>query len=369
VSNKGYWVDLQSVALDDVEGNTLWLQAFPVGTYKHPLYGKLEMDSAKAQRMAADVKGKVRGQDLDIDYDHKAQDGKAAGWVKDAEGRDDGLWVQVEFTDDAFASIKKKEYRYFSPEFADKWTHPKTGTVHKDVLFGGALTNRPFLKDILPINMSEVSGQEGVAQVDELLKVLREKLGLGEDASEDEVLKGLNEIEIGPEDKETDPDPEDEDPDPENEEVELSEEIAQHPAVKALTEKVGLLEASNRLAEVNAQITLWNAKDDGFAIPPAVVEPLRSLMTLSDNKTTKLIRQVFDALTEKGMVKLTEAGGTTRTPRTVSTGGSATQSFNDQIKTLMAANEGMSFKEAALEVSREDPELFDGHREEVMEGV
>jgi hypothetical protein len=337
------------------------------------------MDQAKAERMATDVKNKVRGTDLDVDYDHKAQDGKAAGWVKDADGRPDGLWIQVEFTDDAFASIQKKEYRYFSPEFADKWTHPKTGAVHKDVLFGGALTNRPFLKDILPINMSEVSGQEGVQQVEELLKQLRETLGLAEDASEDEISAALAELEVQP--PEPDPDPDDDDPDPEEDDDELTEEqlaelIKEHPEIKnlvssnkKLTERVGLTEATLRLAEVNVQISLWENKDDGFAIPPAVVEPLRDVLVGADHKTSQLIRKLFDQLSEVGMVKLTESGGSRRIPKQVSKGGSATEAFNGKVKALMESTDGMTFREAALEVSREDPDLYDGHLEEVMEGV
>ena len=151
----GYWVDLSTHQFDESNG-LHWIQAMPLGEYEHPLHGKIEITPERIQRFAANVKAQVRGTDLDIDYDHKAKTDEAAGWVKDAEARPDGLWLAVEWTKDALTKIKNKAYRYFSPEFVDSWTHPKTKQKYNDVLFGGGLTNRPFLKDILPINMSDV---------------------------------------------------------------------------------------------------------------------------------------------------------------------------------------------------------------------
>jgi hypothetical protein len=68
------------------------------------------------------------------------------------------LWAWAEFTPAALAMIKSKEYRYFSPEIhwdeADE--HGKTiGTR----LAAGAITNRPFLKDLPPIELSDADYQ------------------------------------------------------------------------------------------------------------------------------------------------------------------------------------------------------------------
>lgn len=153
----GYWIDLTGIKFDDASGST-WLQAFPLGNYEHPVFGQINITPERVQRFAANVQMKVRGQDLDIDYDHKADTRVAAGWVSDAQARPDGLWIKVDWTPTARQKLEDKEYRYFSPEFVDEWVHPKTGVLFKDVLFGGALTNRPFLKDILPINLSEMLG-------------------------------------------------------------------------------------------------------------------------------------------------------------------------------------------------------------------
>lgn len=144
-------VDLQEY--DDIPD---WIHAAPIGTYQHPVYGEIKLDNDKVIRMARNINTGVRGQDLDIDYEHKKRDGKAAGWVKKAQARENGLWLQVDWTDPAKQAIQNKEYRYFSPELADAWQHPQSGETYKDVVLGGALTNRPFLKGILPINLSEV---------------------------------------------------------------------------------------------------------------------------------------------------------------------------------------------------------------------
>ena len=150
-----YFIDLHGVELD--ESNLTWLHAMPLGTKLHPEYGKLQFTSDRLERYAANVKNRVRKIDLDIDYSHKgdpAKGHKAAGWVKDAEVRGDGLWIGVQFTDAAKAEVAAGEWRYLSPEFKDEWADAD-GVTHKDVLFGAALTNRPFLKDLLPIAASE----------------------------------------------------------------------------------------------------------------------------------------------------------------------------------------------------------------------
>jgi len=155
----GLWVDVSGIKFDESEGT--WIQALPLGTYEHPEYGTIEITPEKVAQFAQNVANKVRGQDLDIDYDHKQRDGVAAGWVTAADARADGLYLNVKWTDKALKHLQDKEYRYFSPEFTDEWTHPATQAVHKNVLFGGALTNRPFLKGILPINLSELMMADG----------------------------------------------------------------------------------------------------------------------------------------------------------------------------------------------------------------
>jgi hypothetical protein len=160
-----------------------------VGEYLHPMHGKISFTPDRLKRFADSVKNKTRGIALDIDYDHKADPTKgneAAGWVEDAKVDGDTLYLLVDWTKSAVEKIKEKAYRYFSPEFQDEWTDA-TGMVHRDVLFGGGITNRPFLKDLLPVNLNELTFEQKKGTGMDLAK-LRKLYGLPEDGSQDDKI-------------------------------------------------------------------------------------------------------------------------------------------------------------------------------------
>jgi phage I-like protein len=189
----GYLVDLRGLGFDEIGGDlTSWVQAAPIGSWNHPEYGKIEFTPDRIQRFASNVNGNVRGQELDIDYDHKERSGEAAGWVQKAEARPNGLWLQVKWTQAAAEKIRSGAYRYFSPEFVDEWEHPQGGKYH-DVLFGGGLTNRPFLKGILPVNLSEMFTKQGGEMTQPTdpaatIAAIAEAFGLPKDATHEQVL-------------------------------------------------------------------------------------------------------------------------------------------------------------------------------------
>jgi hypothetical protein len=185
----GYLVDLRGVELDDETGSC-WVHAMPIGKHRHPSYGELDFTPERIKRFADNFVNRVRGIDIAIDYDHRAHGGDAAGWVRQAEARTDGLWLFVEWTRTAYQKIKEKAYRYFSPEFLDEWEHPESRIKFKDVLFGGGITNRPFLKNLVPINMSEFIDASGGKRMDEkeVLQALAKLFGLPEDTDPGVVL-------------------------------------------------------------------------------------------------------------------------------------------------------------------------------------
>jgi len=101
-----------------------------------------------------------------IDYEHLSREtgppewGKAAGWVKRIDQSvpfGDGrkiLWGWAEFTPACLAFLQGKEYRFFSPEI--KWNaRDELGLMIGTRLAGGAITNRPFLKALPPIELSK----------------------------------------------------------------------------------------------------------------------------------------------------------------------------------------------------------------------
>lgn len=99
---------------------------------------------------------------IPVDYDHSfgtRGDSRAAGWVDSStvEVRNgDELWAQVDWTPEAAQSIRSGAYRFFSPEV--RFKERKDGVLRKAAEFvAGALTNRPFFKDMAAVRLSESS--------------------------------------------------------------------------------------------------------------------------------------------------------------------------------------------------------------------
>jgi hypothetical protein len=376
----GWWVDLAKVTLSDTSGGaTAWVHALPFGSYQHPLYGKMDFDASKLGALASSVKTRVRGIDPDIDYDHKADPVKgnlAAGWVKDAKVDNAGLHLQVDFTPAAAKSIKDKEYRYFSAEFVDEWTDA-TGTAHKDVLFGGGLTNRPFMKNLLPVNLSELLS-EGLppkdnppteAEVD--LKKLAELLGLPATSTEEQVLAKLGEMasgvvkltednkKLGEEIEKLKKDPND-GLDPELMRlVEASPAFAKVLAdMKEKDQKLTEMQTAMRLTEVNSQIAdLQRGKT--FALAPVVKEDVRNILLKSDSAAGKQLFEFLEKIMNGiGLVDLSERGHAGRRLDEVD----VTRRFNDMIKQYMETNK-VDYGQAVEVIARENPQMFNDYRE------
>jgi Mu-like prophage I protein len=386
----GYVTDVGDIKFDDATLSS-WIQLMPIGSYNHVLHGKIDITPQKVQKFVENFRKNVRGITLDVDYDHKAHDGKAAGWIQDIQDRGfDGLWGLVKWTQPAYQSLKAGEYKYFSPEFQDEWEHPQTGQTFEDVLFGGAITNRPFLKDIQPINLHEViRASEGGPVVDP--KKLRQMLGLKEDATEEEVEKALAKVaqatnEPDPATPPTPPAPTPPAPPPGEpapgsgdqgtpapatpKEPVLASETA---AVKQLTEQMAAMQkqldeqaAARRLSEVKlgfAQMT----EGKKFALAPAVVNKAQQLtVQLSEDKGNTfmgLLKEILDG----GLVELGERGG-----RPVPTAGNADpRKMLDELvtKKLTESQGKLQYVDALELVYAENPSLYESYRQGQLGGV
>lgn len=384
----GYWTDLSSVTFADVppaEGEVegKWIQAMPLGDYVHPTYGEIQVTSDKVQQFAQGVKDKIRGQDLDIDYDHKEYGGEAAGWVADAEARPDGLWLLVNWTKKAAGLLKDKAYRYFSPEFTDEWTHPKTQQKYANVLFGGAITNRPFLKDILPINMSELlegAGPKAPPKVEHPKKeggemdgkLLRLAMGLAEDATDEVVLAEIVKRNAAKVDPPTGP----KTPEvlkfdinkPETVAAALQQlaDVKGNPAIKALRDiieaqqsQLTSLDLERREARVAKMLDDLD-RGKQFAVPPAVKDNLREMLLNSPDGLGQQVYEAYQKTFEVGVIDLTEKGWQRRGGES-----SPVQNFLTEVDNVMTKSGGkMTYAEATMAVSRNNPELARQYREE-----
>jgi len=120
----------------------------PLGTVelvdrREPLY----VDVASLNSVAEAFR--LRGVDVVIDYEHQSLQGgraPAAGWIKEMEVRQDGLWGRVEWTEQAQEYLRRREYRYFSPVLR---LDPETR--RPQALMQVALTNVPAIKGLAPL--------------------------------------------------------------------------------------------------------------------------------------------------------------------------------------------------------------------------
>lgn len=382
---KAYFVDLAGYTLD--EGDTAWIQALPLGKWHHPRFGEINITDAKCAEFEQNVKSNVRGQDLDIDYDHKEYGGGAAGWVKDAQHRPgSGLWLLVQWTRQAADQIKNKVYRYFSPEYMDEWLDPRTKTKIKNVLCGGALTNRPFLKGILPINLSEVLSGTSTTGGKMDWKEMASLLGLPDNTPEDKVKEAFKQrlAPLGstdgngnkpPEPKPTTTEattPATPEPKPKEEnkpstvaasEGKLTPEVLKlaesDPVVRMLADKVTALEAANRLSEVDRKLADLDTEE--YAVAPAVATKLRDLMielpTALSDKTFETVKELVAQ--GIGAVPLNEFGRVEPNNER-----SATKQFSDAVDAKMKSDTNMTYGQATELVANENPRLFNAYRDE-----
>ncbi len=367
MSKMSYLVDLSTLKFDELTENvSSWIMAMPIGKYNHPVYGKIDITSDRVQRFAANVNNGVRGIDLDIDYDHKEYGGEAAGWVRQAEPRNDGLWILVEWTTKAYEAIKSKAYRYFSPEFDDTWTHPSSGEKFKDVLFGGGITNRPFLKGIQPLNLSEDYYKTGEIKLKEnnsmdpdQIKELAAKLGLDESATS-EMLFGALMLKLSTPEVVEPVEPND-DGEEATEQTSVTAQLSEHPLIKKLTEQLEKQSTALKEREIGDTIKSLNesAIKGGHLIAPAHETAIRKLLSESSNDeySTVLVKLLSDIFGEVGPA----AGEIAKTKKLAEDAQTDTKKFNDTVTKLMNERK-IGYAEAAVIAAAEDESAFEAYR-------
>jgi hypothetical protein len=378
------YVDLTKLLSEDQDSG--WIDLARVGTYQHPIWGEIRFTNAKLMEFADNFSKNVRGIELDIDYDHKkdpSKGGEAAGWLKQVQFDGTVLKGFVEWTKTAAQKIREGAYKYFSPEFRDEWVDNQ-GTQHMNVLFGGGITNRPYLKDLLPINLSELSFNDSDKTNDKENEVdpkaLRKSIGLAEDATDEEVatrlglIKQLSEAFPSGAPK-TDP-PEDKKPTPPTPPApthRLSEEIRElaenNPTVAGLVSLVEGLTTANAhnakmLIEQEVTMKLSEFDNSKLVLSPVAKNMTREIM-LDESMTTTLSSKIWELMklmrsSTSFVVEMGERAGGRALYNP--TGDTAEKQFQALTTKIMTENTGMSFADATEEASRQNPSLYDAYR-------
>ena len=148
--------------------------------------GEFNVDGESFSAMKAQIA--QRGVDLVVDYEHQTLTGEqapAAGWVKELFLDDGQIKARVEWTDKAKAYLENREYRYLSPVITVRKADNKPMGLHSI-----ALTNTPAIEHMEAI-VNSLNFEGGQNTMNEFMKKLAALLGLGEDATEEQVAEAL----------------------------------------------------------------------------------------------------------------------------------------------------------------------------------
>lgn len=169
----------------EVGGAPEVISVLPLGHVKSAK-GEFDVDGESFSAMKAQIA--QRGVDLVVDYEHQTLTGEqapAAGWVKELFLDDGQIKARVEWTDRARAYLENREYRYLSPVITVRKADGKAMGLHSI-----ALTNTPAIEHMEAI-VNSLNFEGGQNTMNEFMKKLAALLGLGEDATEEQVAEAL----------------------------------------------------------------------------------------------------------------------------------------------------------------------------------
>lgn len=127
------------------------------GSFHDPRYGKFEITRTLLAEMVKNFEARTYGQDIHIDVAHRPSDG-SAGTIVRLWVDGDRLMAEVEWTPYGRQAITERGYQYLSADYAENWIDNERRQAHGAVLFGAALTIRPVIKRLDPIQLSEPTG-------------------------------------------------------------------------------------------------------------------------------------------------------------------------------------------------------------------
>ncbi|HHL33111.1 MAG TPA: hypothetical protein ENJ30_01960, partial [Desulfobulbaceae bacterium] len=129
-----------------------------------------------------------RGVDVVVDYEHQTvgdTKAPAAGWARQWRWTEAGIEARIRWNEEAKGYLAKQEYRYYSPVFMVRKSDKRLVGIHSI-----ALTNAPKTNNIQPL-LAKLGAQLQTEENMDFLKRVIAKLGLSENATEEDVLTAL----------------------------------------------------------------------------------------------------------------------------------------------------------------------------------
>lgn len=170
-----------------------WLKIVPVGYFPNHHDGAHQIERRHIDEMKRNFDAsKV---DLLFDYEHRSLWGQsvAAGWGKEVEAREDGLYVKApEWTARAKEMIEGKEYRYLSPVYR-LTTKNKLGIEIGATIISVGLTNTPYFDNEIDGIANSTSAESDMKFSADFLT----RLGLAESATAEQIEEKVNSLTAG----------------------------------------------------------------------------------------------------------------------------------------------------------------------------
>ena len=363
------------------------IEVLTEGLWEHELYGEIEITPEDINLFIENFNNKARKIDIAVDQEHMPEKG-AVGWFKELKKVISNgvtrLKATIEWTPVGVDMLKQSIYKYFSPEFDFEYEDPETHETVRNVLLGGALTNRPYFKSLAPVQLSEnifinessinlqnKKGGEQIMTKEELVAKLAENEAyeLPEDASEEEralLVEVKAEAEVAQKELKAEPEegeePETENPAENEEEGEKGEgegeapvQGSEVPSAKEFNQvksELGVLRKKMRFQEIDETVrgyTFSESNPEGRLLPKSKEVAQKLLMSLT-SRQGKMFDEFVKNLPKINSMMFDEMGG--------SSGDSvkASEELNAKVDTV-AKELGITFGQALKKVSADNPEL------------
>ena len=221
-------------ALDDFNSSLAKIKILPLGEVT-TTKGDFLVDDTSINLILSTFK--KRGLDIVVDYEHQSLSDEmaiAGGWIKDLFVEDDALVGLVEWTEVAKQQIENKQYKYLSPTVLIQ--NKRAVRLHSV-----ALTNTPAIDNMYPLCLSD--------NLNLNIMAILNYLGLDENATTEDVLNAIKQLNI-------------EDDDNNDDKIIATKDT---PEVLALKEEIKQLKEEAELKEINE--ILDDALKEGRMIP------------------------------------------------------------------------------------------------------
>ena len=147
-----------------------------VGNYKKA--GKIiSLTADHLKSMEKNFKDNVKKTKLALDYGHDAA-GPAAAWMKDVQfdEKSGELTFVPKWTPDGLTAVKNEDYAYLSADFDLDYEDNESGKKFGPTLNGAGLTNRPFVKGMESIQLSEGDCEMNLEQALAMIEQLKAQI-------------------------------------------------------------------------------------------------------------------------------------------------------------------------------------------------